>query len=66
VTVSVWQGRKALFCVGTVAVSGHSPPAFVALRRPGACTLRYRLPGRSAVERRLTVGKRFAAVLLGE
>ena len=66
VTVSVWQGLEAPFCVGTVAVGGHSPPALVALRRPGACTLRYRLPGRSAVERRLTVGKRFADVVLGE
>lgn len=45
VTVSVWQGTPRPFCVGTYLLAGHDPPTWATLRKPGACTLQWRLPG---------------------
>ena len=66
VTVSVWQGDKRPFCTGAAVVSGHTPPACVSLRRPGRCTLKYRLPGQPVRSRDLTVGERRLEAVLGE
>jgi len=65
VTVSAWQGDRTPFCVGTAVVVAHSPPALIALRRPGPCTLRYHLRGRPEAQRRLTVGERSLDVVVG-
>ena len=66
VTVSAWQGGAHPFCVGTSVVRGHTPPARLCLRRPGQCTLRYRLPGAPARSRSLTVGEETVTAVLSD
>lgn len=66
VTVSLWQGKQRRVATATGIAWGHSPPAMLCLPRPGRCTLTYRLPGRPEQSTELTVGKRTAAVTIGE
>ena len=61
-----WQGKEQPFCTGVAVVTGHSPPAFISLRKPGECVLRYSLPGRVSLSKRLTVGRDGAEAVLGE
>jgi len=55
VTASCWLGDEHPICTGTLSVAGHSPAAYVALRSPGACKVRYRLPGGTEQVKNVTV-----------
>jgi hypothetical protein len=55
VTASCWTAEKFLTCTGTLPVPGHSPAAYLSTRMPGACKIKYRLPGRPQQEKQVTV-----------
>jgi hypothetical protein len=55
VTASCWIGEKSDHCVGSISVPGRSPAAYLALRAPGECKIRYRLPGQAPQEKTVMV-----------
>jgi len=57
VTASCWVGPKAPVCAGVASVAGHTPGSYVAVRRPGEVTVRFRLPGAAERSLAVTVGE---------
>ena len=55
VTASCWGGDDYAFCSGVASVPGHSPAAFISTRNPGACRIKYRLPGGTEQVRKVVV-----------
>jgi hypothetical protein len=65
VTVSCWQDDKLPVCVGTEAVTGHSPAAFVATRSSGDVTLKWHVPGKGLVTKKVTVEGTYTDAVVG-
>lgn len=66
VTASLWTSGEFPSCLGAVAVAGHSPGRYLAARQAGACTISYRLPGRPARTKKVTVEDATVEVILDE
>jgi hypothetical protein len=64
VTASLWRGSTYKVCLGAAAAPGHSPATVLWARFPGECTVRYRLPGGQAQDRKVKVADGPAEVVL--
>jgi hypothetical protein len=65
VTASCWIGDECAICAGSLPVAGHSPATYLSTRVPGACKIRYRLPGGAEQVRSVTVEDGAREVVLG-